>query len=158
MREDLIERLRAYITQREKIRDGGITITECNGVPLTLTDLSESAPALESNAPVGVEDKARAMFEAQADKLTAPWDRQWEPTKGFWRKRAAEALAQQPAAMDEAIRRDAERYRWLRVKCGLVPSAFGIGQVAMTLAGSTDEHDAKRLDAHIDAAMNGANT
>lgn len=53
---------------------------------------------------------------------------------------------------------DAKRYRWLRIKCGLVPSAFGIGQVAMTLAGSTDERDAKRLDAHIDAAMNGANT
>lgn len=52
---------------------------------------------------------------------------------------------------------DAKRYRWLRIKCGLVPSAFGIGQVAMTLAGSTDERDAKRLDAHIDAAMNGAN-
>lgn len=57
----------------------------------------------------------------------------------------------------DALRKDAERYRWLRIKCGLVPSAFGIGQVAMTLAGSTDEHDAKRLDAHIDAAMNGAN-
>lgn len=56
------------------------------------------AATLESSAPVEVEDKARAMFEAQADKLTAPWDRQWEPTKGFWRKRAAEALAQQPAA------------------------------------------------------------
>ena len=39
MTDDLIERLRAYITQREKIRDGGITITECNGVPLT--DLGE---------------------------------------------------------------------------------------------------------------------
>ena len=58
----------------------------------------------------------------------------------------------------DALRKDAERYRWLRIKCGLVPSAFGIGQVAMTLAGSTDEHDAKMLDAHIDAAMNGANT
>jgi len=55
------------------------------------------------------------------------------------------------------LKRDAERYRWLRIKCGLVPSAFGIGQVAMTLAGSTDERDAKRLDAHIDAAMQGAN-
>lgn len=45
------------------------------------------------------------------------------------------------AAADEieALRKDAERYRWLRIKCGLVPSAFGIGQVAMTLAGSTDE-------------------
>lgn len=53
----------------------------------------------------------------------------------------------------DALRQDAERYRWLRIKCGLVPSAFGIGQVAMTLAGSTDERDAKRLDAHIDAAM-----
>lgn len=63
------------------------------------------------------------------------------------------------AAADEieALRKDAERYRWLRIKCGLVPSAFGIGQVAMTLAGSTDELDAKRLDAHIDAAMKGAN-
>lgn len=48
MREDLIERLRAYITQREKIRDGGITITECNRVPLTLTDLREAAAALEA--------------------------------------------------------------------------------------------------------------
>lgn len=46
--DDLIERLRAYIAQREKIRDGGITITECNGVPLTVTDLREAAAALEA--------------------------------------------------------------------------------------------------------------
>ena len=58
---------------------------------------------------------------------------------------------------ERAIKKDAERYRWLRIKRGLVPSAFGIGQVALTLAGSTDERDANRLDAHIDAAMNGAN-
>lgn len=45
--DDLIERLRAYIAQREKIRDGGITITECNGVPLTVTDLHEAADALK---------------------------------------------------------------------------------------------------------------
>lgn len=53
----------------------------------------------------------------------------------------------------ERLRKNDERYRWLRIKCGIVPSAFGIGQVAMTLAGSTDEKDAKKLDAHIDAAM-----
>ena len=61
------------------------------------------------------------------------------------------------AAEIRMLRKDAERYRWLRIKCGLVPSAFGIGQVAMTLAGSADERDAKKLDAHIDAAMKGAN-
>ena len=49
--------------------------------------------------------------------------------------------------------RDAGRYRWLRIKCGLVPSAFGTGQVAMTCAGATDEYDAAKLDAHIDAAL-----
>lgn len=48
MTDDLIARLRAYIAQREKIRDGGITITECNGVPLTVTDLHEAADALEA--------------------------------------------------------------------------------------------------------------
>ena len=48
MREDLIERLRAYIAQREKIRDGGDTVIECNGEPLTLTDLREAAAALEA--------------------------------------------------------------------------------------------------------------
>ena len=45
---DLIERLHAYIAQREKIRDGGDTVTECNGEPLTLTDLREAADALEA--------------------------------------------------------------------------------------------------------------
>lgn len=45
--DDLISRLRAYIAQREKIRDGGDTVTECNGEPLTLTDLREAAAALE---------------------------------------------------------------------------------------------------------------
>lgn len=52
-------------------------------------------PAL--SAPVGVEDKARAMFEAQADKLAAPWERQWEPTKEHWRAKARVELTQQPA-------------------------------------------------------------
>lgn len=45
--DDLISRLRAYIAQREKIRDGGDTVTECNGEPLTLTDLREAATSLE---------------------------------------------------------------------------------------------------------------
>lgn len=47
MREDLIERLHAYIAQREKIRDGGDTVTECNGVPLTLTDLRQATADIE---------------------------------------------------------------------------------------------------------------
>lgn len=37
-----VERIQAYISQREKIRDGGDTITECNGVPLELSDLREA--------------------------------------------------------------------------------------------------------------------
>ena len=53
------------------------------------------------SAPVGVEDKAQEMFTEQADKLAAPWERQWEPTKALWRRRAEEALAQQPAAVDD---------------------------------------------------------
>lgn len=81
--------------------------------PLVYGDTAPPRP--EASAPVGVEDKARAMFEAQADRLAAPWDRQWEPTKDFWRKCAAEALAQQPAACDHERSHAAP---WRCAKCG----------------------------------------
>ena len=55
------------------------------------------------SAPVGVEDKAREMFTEQADKLAAPWERQWEPTKELWRRRAKEALDQQPSVAPEGM-------------------------------------------------------
>ena len=59
----------------------------------------ESALA-QQPAAVRVEDTALEMFTKQADKLAAPWERQWEPTKEFWRGRAKEALAQQSSAVD----------------------------------------------------------
>ena len=42
--------------------------------------------ALTQQRGEDVESAARALFEAQADRLAAPWDRQWEPTKEHWRK------------------------------------------------------------------------
>ena len=58
------------------------------------------AAAPVAAAPVDqLETMARQMFEAQADKLAAPWNQQWEPTKENWRKKAAAALkASTPAA------------------------------------------------------------
>jgi len=55
-----------------------------------------AAALREQVTPAGatVEGLARWMFEDQADGLAAPWDRQWEPTKEFWRRRATSALAQ----------------------------------------------------------------
>lgn len=48
-----------------------------------------------------VESAARIMFEQHADKLAAPWERQWESTKAHWRARAVEASI--PAAPVDAV-------------------------------------------------------
>ena len=52
------------------------------------------------SAPVGVEELARSMFEDQADEHATPWERQWYGTQKYWRKKARDILAQQPAAVD----------------------------------------------------------
>lgn len=49
--------------------------------------------------------RARSMFEAQADPIAASWDRQWGPTKEYWRKVARGnlyATTHQPSA--DAVR------------------------------------------------------
>lgn len=62
-------------------------------------DTALAALAAQPEAQVaGVEDLAEWMFNNQKDKLAAPWERQWEPTKAYWRGRAAERLATQPEA------------------------------------------------------------
>ena len=109
MREDLIERLRELIDNR--CGDGP---SGPNYDPELLDVLSEaaaaieSAPALESNAPVGVVEAFEEYHKA--DHRDPAVALEWEWWQAAWKA----ALAQQPAATDEAIRRDAERYRWLR--------------------------------------------
>lgn len=51
-----------------------------------------TAPA---RAPGGdeVEKMARSLFEAQADRLAAPWEQQWDRTKQHWRRIAREKLS-----------------------------------------------------------------
>lgn len=49
-----------------------------------------------------IEGRARRMFEAQADKLAAPWCRQWEATKDCWRAAARFELAAQTKAGGQA--------------------------------------------------------
>jgi|GEM_PF-2793201 len=48
-----------------------------------------------------LEAEARRLFQAQADKLAAPWERQWEPTKKHWR--AAALAARQPVRQEAVV-------------------------------------------------------
>ena len=58
----------------------------------------------------------------------------------------------------EALRQDAERYRWLREQSNLVAGMRGEG-IGMACGNwSKDDQDKRALDAAIDAAMAGANT
>lgn len=73
-----------------------------------VVQLSESEyAALRTKQPAAsegdVEALARKMFTDQADKLAAPWDRQWEPTKQHWREKATEQLNTSKQAAGEAV-------------------------------------------------------
>lgn len=82
-----------------------------------LWDEAQAFLAAEGVQAGDVEQRARELFTAQADRLAAPWDRQWGPTKEHWRAKAREALSQQPEArgvVDELlvnIRRSCDRAR-----------------------------------------------
>lgn len=55
------------------------------GVFVSIGDIRAIEQALTQQRGDDVESAARALFEAQADPLAASWDRQWEPTKAYWR-------------------------------------------------------------------------
>lgn len=61
----------------------------------------------------GIEARARRMFEeANKGASSAPWERQWEPTRAYWRNMAAAAMnTPQPAGGAAAA-----PYLWLRMK------------------------------------------
>lgn len=60
---------------------------------LRIEDLTAKLDAaLAAADDARVEGVAKAMFEWQADKMTVSWDRQWEPTKNYWREKAREAM------------------------------------------------------------------
>lgn len=63
-----------------------------DGLTDAIADLNTRAASGGDSA--SLEQRARSLFEAQADPHDAPWDRQWEPTKQHWRNQAA-ALANQ---------------------------------------------------------------
>lgn len=151
MTDDLIERLRAYITQREKIRDGGITITECNGVPLTLTDLREAATALESNAPVGVGGLPRYGFPDGNEPRPVPC------TDGYWTpwhlaqalRNEAHATAAKDAEIEE-LRADLADY--MRIANTEATRAERLAE-ALRYAVDNPDFDSERFDALARAAL-----
>lgn len=81
------------------------TIIEGTGMDSVTYALRAITAALTQQRGDDVESAARALFEAQADRLAAPWDRQWEPTKEHWRKVARGNLyATTPHPSADAVR------------------------------------------------------
>ena len=67
------------------------------------------------------------------------------------------AVANALQAEVDALRKDAERYRWLREQSNLVAGMRGEG-IGMACGNwCKDDQDKRTLDAAIDAAMKGAN-
>ncbi len=148
----------------------------------------ESALALESSAPVRVVDAFEEYHKA--DHRDPAVALEWEWWQAGWKAAVAQQPAadgycitredgecvssdprcmhNKPAAMDEAIRRDAERYRWLRDNAG----AWEVSrdQSEWTKCGTGEKYRPRVyftafstgyggmfLDDAIDAAMQGAN-
>lgn len=152
MREDLIELAKQ---QAAEIARAGH-----NGWGNTMLAL---AVALESNAPVGVVEAFEEYHKA--DHRDPAVALEWEWWQAAWKA----AVAQKPAAVDEATRRDAERYRWLRKNAGAWEVSRDPGEWTRCETGEKFKphvyftafgtgYGGMFLDDAIDAAMNRANT
>lgn len=161
MREDLIELAKQ---QAAEIARAGH-----NGWGNTMLAL---AVALESSVPVGV---ARAWQEGYRQGVLD--ERASEDNigiAGFGAKVGPArnnpyTITQQPAAVDEATRRDAERYRWLRDNAGAWEASRDPGEWTRCETGEKFKprvyftafgtgYGGMFLDDAIDAAMNRTNT
>ncbi len=178
MREDLIELAKQ---QAAEIARAGH-----NGWGNTMLAL---AAALESNAPLGMVEAFEEYHKA--DHRDPAVALEWEWWQAAWKAAVAQQPAadgycatredgecvssdprcmhNKPAAVDEATRRDAERYRWLRDNAGAWEVSRDPGEwtkcdtgekyrprVYFTAFGTG--YGGMFLDAAIDAAMAGANT
>lgn len=89
------------------------------------------------------------MENTATKKFTPSFDWQISEDDSTSNNTQSSNSAQDAHAMRQ--QKDATRYHWLRDNCCLVPSAFGLGQVALGM-GRLTEIEKQKLDAHIDAA------
>jgi hypothetical protein len=138
---DEIESLRSRLTDAEReARVLVVAMADKCGAPDNWKPLPDAAGMITqiSNMVAGLREE-RALLVTRAENAEAALEGADRLTNDAW-KRLAEA---------EALRKDAERYRWLRI-----PE----NGVSVTIADEDDpetwyEYDSLRLDAAIDAAM-----
>lgn len=119
--------------------------------------LSAETSAQSLNEPFGnseqlasLEQRSRELFEAQAVPLASPWERQWEPTKQYWRGQAA-ALSAQPRDADSLL---------TEAECGVIETLLDLAYAAWSLADNGEDagresvtierSDLAKLSEHLD--------